>query len=193
MICRRAATRLVRQPIAVIASLRGRPHWLFPAASSAAYRAPLRLIGICAVTALVAGPDARLSRSLPRQGARHQVLRSGDRRLPNGGLSQPPQASSREVPDLSGSGPSPWPASFAAQALILLRLSPVTRLGEVMWRPSTRLRALEEIRHHLVVNLCRVLYEVVGNIFSLISTVLPFTGRDRREISHKLQVLYFFH
>ncbi len=66
---------------------------------------------------------------LSRQGARNQVFRGGHRRLPNGGLRRPPQASSREIPDLSGSGPSPWPASFAAQALSLLRLSPVTRLG----------------------------------------------------------------
>jgi hypothetical protein len=70
-VCRRAVARLVRPPIAVVASLRGRLHWLFPAASTPAYGAPHRLIGLRAVTALVAGPVARLSRSLPRQGARH--------------------------------------------------------------------------------------------------------------------------
>ncbi len=42
----------------------------------------------------------------------------------------------------------------------------------------TRLRVLQKIRHHLVINLCRVLYQVAGNIVSLISTVQLFTSLD---------------
>jgi hypothetical protein len=59
----------------------------------------------------VAGSGASLSRTLPRQGPRQQILRGGGRRLSNGGLSRPPQAASREGPAVAGSDPSSRPAS----------------------------------------------------------------------------------
>jgi hypothetical protein len=92
----------------------------------------------------VAGTGASLSRSLPRQGPRRQILHGGCRWLSNGGLGGLPQATSREGPAVTGSDPSSRPAFPVAWQLILHRLSPVRDWGGVVWRPSTRLRVLEK-------------------------------------------------
>jgi hypothetical protein len=145
--CRRAASRHIRQPIAVFSSLCVGPHRLLTAGGATFPCAALRLVRLRAVAPSVAGTSTSLSRPLPRQRPRRQVLRGGHRRLSNGGLSGPPQTTSWEGPAVSGSAPSPRPAFPVAWQLILHRLSPWSRLGgggRVVWRRPARLRVLEK-------------------------------------------------
>jgi hypothetical protein len=121
---RRAATRHIRQPVAVFSPLRIGPHRLLATGDFNISGTAHRLFRLCAVAPSVAGFDAGLPRSIPRPGPRPEILRGGCRRLPNGGLCGPPQATSREDPALAGSAPSPGPASSAARKLSLHRLSP---------------------------------------------------------------------
>jgi hypothetical protein len=64
-ICRRAATQLIRQPVAVITPLSGGPLGLFPAPGSAASGAAIGILRLCAVTSSITRLVARLLRSLP--------------------------------------------------------------------------------------------------------------------------------
>ncbi len=96
---------------------------------SSVYHRPLRLCGttaaaapglavgslcVCAVPSPLAGLVARLSGAVPRQCTWREVFCCGHRWHTKRGFGRLPQASSQEVPDRPGSGPSPWSSTRAA-------------------------------------------------------------------------------